>query len=53
MSKIEALQQRASDAFERGDREKAIELYKEIIKQEPTDEIAYHQLMDLYYESAG
>ncbi len=51
MANIETLQQRASKAFEDGDRDKAIELYKEIIKQEPQDEIAHHQLMDLYYES--
>ncbi len=50
MANIETLHQRASKACEDGDCERAVELYKEIIKQEPADEIAYHQLMDLYYE---
>ncbi len=50
MADLETLHNRASAALEEGDEERAISLYKEIVAQEPNDELAYSQLMDLYYD---
>jgi len=41
----------ASDAMADGDKQKAIELYNEILTAAPADEIALGQLMDLYFET--
>ena len=50
MADFETLQNRASEALQNKDYERAISLYKEIIALEPNDELAYTQLMDLYYD---
>ena len=48
---LQTLHTKASEAMADGDRELAIELYNEILKQAPTDEIAHGQLMDLYFDN--
>lgn len=48
---LEELHQKASDAMAEGDKEKAVELYNEILKTAPADEIAHGQLMDLYFDN--
>lgn len=50
MADLETLHNRASEALQGGDDERAISIYKEITAQEPNDELAYSQLMDLYYD---
>lgn len=51
MADIETLHARANDALMNGQNERAIEIYNEILKELPSDEIAMSQLMDLYYET--
>ncbi len=48
---LQDIHNQASDAMADGDKEKAIELYNEILTIAPTDEIALGQLMDLYFET--
>ncbi len=48
---LQDIHNQASDAMADGDKEKAIELYNEILTIVPTDEIALGQLMDLYFET--
>jgi len=48
---IHSLHEKASEAMSEGEREKAIELYNEILEYEPGDEIAHGQLMDLYFDT--
>ena len=48
---LQDIHNQASDAMADGDKEKAIELYSEILTIAPTDEIALGQLMDLYFET--
>ncbi len=48
---LQDIHNQASDAMADGNKEKAIELYNEILTIAPTDEIALGQLMDLYFET--
>ena len=48
---LQDIHNQASDAMADGDKEKAIELYNEILTIAPTDETALGQLMDLYFET--
>lgn len=47
---LHSLHEKASEAMAEGDVTQAIELYKEILNEAPADEIAYGQLMDLYFD---
>lgn len=51
MANIQTLHERASEAIINEQCERAIELYKEILSENPVDEIALSQLMDLYCET--
>jgi tetratricopeptide (TPR) repeat protein len=47
---VDILHERANEALIAGDIDKAIGIYNEIVAQEPTDEVALSQLMDIYLE---
>lgn len=49
-TKLSEMHQKASDAMAEGEKQKAIDLYNEILTFAPGDEIAHGQLMDLYFE---
>lgn len=49
-TKLSEMHQKASDAMAEGEKQKAIDLYNEILTIAPADEIAHGQLMDLYFE---
>lgn len=51
MANLETLHNRANDALLNNQKDRAIEIYNEILKEKPTDEIALSQLMDLYNDT--
>ena len=51
MANIQTLHERASEAIINDQQDRAVEIYKEILNENPADEIALSQLMDLYYDT--
>lgn len=51
MANLETLHERANNALIDGENDKAEAIYNEILQSYPDDEIAYSQLMDLYYDT--
>lgn len=51
MENLQTLHDRANDALINNETDKAVEIYNEIIKTAPDDEVAHSQLMDIYYDT--